>query len=335
MSTMLLEVNNLKTEFKLKRGTVRAVDDISFSVDKGEILAIVGESGSGKSVTSLSIMGLLQNPGKIAGGDILFDSQNLTRMNKKELQDIRGNKISMIFQEPMTSLNPVQRIKDQIMESLMIHKKISKKEALARTIELLDMVGIPSAAQRADDYPHQMSGGMRQRVMIAMALSCEPQLLIADEPTTALDVTIQAQILDLLYHMREKFNMAVLLITHDLGVVSEAADRVIVMYCGKIVEEADVKTLFKNPLHPYTVGLLNSIPQIDDDSDERLYMIKGMVPNPLNMPPGCSFSDRCDRSMERCTRETPELLEIDGHKVRCFLYEEAQEEAEEGGLAAQ
>ena len=332
---MLLEVKNLKTEFKLKRGTVRAVDDISFSVDKGEILAIVGESGSGKSVTSLSIMGLLQNPGKIAGGDILFDSQNLTRMNKKELQDIRGNKISMIFQEPMTSLNPVQRIKDQIMESLMIHKKINKKEALARTIELLDMVGIPSAAQRADDYPHQMSGGMRQRVMIAMALSCEPQLLIADEPTTALDVTIQAQILDLLYHMREKFNMAVLLITHDLGVVSEAADRVIVMYCGKIVEEADVKTLFKNPLHPYTVGLLNSIPQIDDDSDERLYMIKGMVPNPLNMPPGCSFSDRCDRSMERCTRETPKLLEIDGHKVRCFLYEEAQEEAEEGGLAAQ
>lgn len=331
MSTMLLEVKNLSTEFKLKRGTVRAVDDISFSVDKGEILAIVGESGSGKSVTSLSIMGLLQNPGKIAGGDILFDSQNLTRMNKKELRDIRGNKISMIFQEPMTSLNPVQRIKDQIMESLIIHKKLSKKEALARTIELLDMVGIPSAARRADDYPHQMSGGMRQRVMIAMALSCEPQLLIADEPTTALDVTIQAQILDLLYHMREKFNMAVLLITHDLGVVSEAADRVIVMYCGKIVEEADVKTLFKNPLHPYTVGLLNSIPQIDDDSDERLYMIKGMVPNPLNMPPGCSFSDRCDRSMERCTREIPELLEIDGHKVRCFLYEEAKE----GGLNAQ
>ncbi|AGA68016.1 oligopeptide/dipeptide ABC transporter, ATP-binding protein [Desulfitobacterium dichloroeliminans LMG P-21439] len=322
---MLLEVKNLKTEFKLKRGTVRAVDDISFSVDEGEILAIVGESGSGKSVTSLSVMGLLQKPGRIAGGEIMFEGQNLAQMSQKELRAIRGNKISMIFQEPMTSLNPVWRIKDQIMESLMIHKKLDKKQALARAIELLDMVGIPSAADRANDYPHQMSGGMRQRVMIAMALSCEPQLLIADEPTTALDVTIQAQILDLLYHMREKFNMAVLLITHDLGVVSEAADRVIVMYCGKIVEEADVKTLFKNPLHPYTVGLLNSIPQIDDDSDDRLYMIKGMVPNPLNMPPGCSFSDRCDRSMERCTKEMPRLQEIDGHKVRCFLYEDTKE----------
>ncbi len=322
---MLLEVKNLKTEFKLKRGTVTAVNDVSFAIDKGEILAIVGESGSGKSVTSLSIMGLLQNPGKIAGGEILFDEQNLAGMSKKELRNIRGNKISMIFQEPMTSLNPVHRVKDQIMESLMIHKKLSKKAALARTIELLDMVGIPSPAKRADDYPHQMSGGMRQRVMIAMALACDPQLLIADEPTTALDVTIQAQILELLYDMREKFNMAVLLITHDLGVVSEAADRVIVMYCGKIVEEATVKELFKKPLHPYTVGLLNSIPQIDDDSDERLYMIKGMVPNPLNMPPGCSFSDRCDRSMDRCTKEEPELLEIDGHKVRCFLY------TEEGG----
>lgn len=323
---MLLEVKNLVTEFKLKRGTIRAVDDVSFSMDKGEILAIVGESGSGKSVTSLSIMGLLQKPGRIASGDIIFEDQNLAQMSQKELQKIRGDKISMIFQEPMTSLNPVQRIKDQIMETLMIHKKMNKKEAQARTIELLDMVGIPSAAQRAEDYPHQMSGGMRQRVMIAMALACEPQLVIADEPTTALDVTIQAQILDLLYHMREKFHMAVLLITHDLGVVSEAADRVIVMYCGKIVEEADVRTLFKNPLHPYTLGLLKSIPQIDDDSDERLYMIKGMVPNPLNMPPGCSFSDRCDRSTERCTKEIPELIEIDGHKVRCFLYDKKEGE---------
>ena len=323
---MLLEVKNLVTEFKLKRGTIKAVDGISFSMDKGEILAIVGESGSGKSVTSLSIMGLLQKPGKIASGDIIFESQNLAKMSQKELQKIRGDKISMIFQEPMTSLNPVQRIKDQLMETLMIHKKMNKKEALARTIELLDMVGIPSAAQRAEDYPHQMSGGMRQRVMIAMALACEPQLVIADEPTTALDVTIQAQILDLLYHMREKFHMAVLLITHDLGVVSEAADRVIVMYCGKIVEEADVKTLFKNPLHPYTLGLLKSIPQIDDDSDDRLYMIKGMVPNPLNMPPGCSFSDRCDQSTERCTKEMPELIEVDGHKVRCFLYEKKEGE---------
>ena len=322
---MLLEVKNLVTEFKLKRGTVRAVDDISFTIDKGEILAIVGESGSGKSVTSLSIMGLLQNPGKIAGGEISFKSQDLTKMSQKELQDIRGNKISMIFQEPMTSLNPVWRIKDQIMENIRTHMKISKKDALKRTIRILDTVGIPSPAERAKDYPHQMSGGMRQRVMIAMALSCEPELLIADEPTTALDVTIQAQILELLYNMRQQFNMAVLLITHDLGVVSEAADRVIVMYCGKIVEEADVKSLFKNPLHPYTVGLLKSIPQIDDDSDERLYMIKGMVPNPLHMPPGCSFSDRCDRRMERCTKEMPELQEIDGHKVRCFLYNDTKE----------
>jgi len=322
---MLLEVKKMSTEFKLKRGVVKAVDDISFTIDKGEILAIVGESGSGKSVTALSIMGLLQNPGRIASGEILYKSQDLSKLSQKELQKLRGDRISMIFQEPMTSLNPVWRIKDQIMESIMTHMNVSKKEALARTIEMLDTVGIPSAKERANDYPHQMSGGMRQRVMTAMALACEPELLIADEPTTALDVTIQAQILELLFRMREKFHMAVLLITHDLGVVSEAADRVIVMYCGKVMEEADVRSLFANPLHPYTVGLLQSIPQIDDDSDKRLYMIKGMVPNPLNMPPGCSFSDRCDHSMERCTKEMPELQEIDGHKVRCFLYEEAKE----------
>lgn len=325
---MLLEVKNLSTEFKLKNGTVKAVNDVSFSMDKGEILAVVGESGSGKSVTSLSIMGLLQKPGRVANGEIRFKSQDLTQLSPKELQKIRGNEISMIFQEPMTSLNPVMRIKDQIMESIMTHMKISKKEALARTIEMLETVGIPSASQRANDYPHQMSGGMRQRVMTALALACEPELLIADEPTTALDVTIQAQILELLYRMREKFHMAVLLITHDLGVVSEAADRVIVMYCGKIVEEADVRSLFANPLHPYTMGLLKSIPQIDDDRDERLYMIKGMVPNPLQMPSGCPFSDRCDQRLERCTQEMPELRVIDGHKVRCFLYEETGE----GGL---
>lgn len=319
---MLLEVKNLKTEFKLKRGLIRAVDDVSFHIEKGEILAIVGESGSGKSVTSLSIMGLLQKPGRIAGGEIIFKSRDLNKMSRKELENIRGNQISMIFQEPMTSLNPVWRIKDQIMESIITHLKVSKREALTRTVEMLDTVGIPCAAQRANDYPHQMSGGMRQRVMTAMALSCNPELLIADEPTTALDVTIQAQILELLYRMREKFQMAVLLITHDLGVVSEAADRVLVMYCGKIVEEADVRSLFSNPLHPYTRGLMNSIPQIDDDSGERLCMIRGMVPDPLHMPEGCSFSDRCDCCMDRCTREMPELKEIDGHKVRCFLYEE-------------
>ncbi len=318
---MLLEVKNLKTEFKLKNGVVNAVDDISFSIDKGKILAIVGESGSGKSVTSLSIMGLLQDPGRVAEGEILFKGQDLLKMSKAEMRAVRGDQISMIFQEPMTSLNPVYRIKDQIMESIMTHMKVSKKEALKRTIEMLEIVGIPSAEKRANDYPHQMSGGMRQRVMIAMALIGNPELLIADEPTTALDVTIQAQILDLLYHMREKFNMAVMLITHDLGVVSEAADHVIVMYCGKIVEEAEVRSLFENPLHPYTLGLLRSIPRIEDESDEPLYMIKGIVPNPLNMPDGCPFSDRCDRCMDRCRKEMPQLIEKDGHKVRCFLYE--------------
>lgn len=326
---MLLEVKHLKTEFKLKKGVVHAVDDVSFSLNKGEILAIVGESGSGKSVTSLSIMRLISEPGRIAGGEILFKGADLTRLPLGELQKIRGDQISMIFQEPMTSLNPVYRIKDQLMESIMTHMKLSKEEALKRTIEMLDLVGIPSPAKRAHDYPHQMSGGMRQRVMIAMALSCHPELLIADEPTTALDVTIQAQILDLLYGLREKLNMAVLLITHDLGVVAEAADRVIVMYCGKIVEEADARTLFTSPKHPYTVGLLESIPKMDEDR-KYLYMIKGMVPNPLRMPAGCAFSDRCGSCMEVCRKKMPALVEKDGVKVRCFLYSD-EVEAENNG----
>jgi peptide/nickel transport system ATP-binding protein len=318
---MLLEVKNLKTEFRLKHGIVNAVDGVSFQVEKGEILAIVGESGSGKSVTSLSIMRLVQDPGKITQGEILFKGEDLLKKSEEEMQKIRGDQISMIFQEPMTSLNPVYRVKDQIMESIMTHMKLSKKEALERAVKMLEVVGIPSPAERANDYPHQMSGGMRQRVMIAMALSCSPELLIADEPTTALDVTIQAQILDLLYQMREKFNMAVLLITHDLGVVCEAADRVVVMYCGKIVEQADVKELFTNPLHPYTNGLMKSIPGLDDNGEKRLFMIPGMVPNPLHMPKGCAFSDRCDRCMERCTREEPQIRDIGGHLVRCFLYD--------------
>ena len=321
---MLLEVKNLKTEFKLKNGIINAVNDVSFSVDKGEILAIVGESGSGKSVTSLSIMGLISDPGRIAGGEILFKGVDLTKQPVNELQKIRGDQISMIFQEPMTSLNPVMRIKDQLVESIMIHMKLSKEDAVKRSIEMLDLVGIPSPDKRADDYPHQMSGGMRQRVMIAMALSCHPELLIADEPTTALDVTIQAQILDLLYSLREKLQMAILLITHDLGVVAEAADRVIVMYCGKIMEEADVKTLFNSPKHPYTVGLLESIPKMDDDR-ERLYIIPGMVPNPIHMPKGCAFSERCDRCMGKCREHMPALVEKDGAKVRCFLYSDEVE----------
>ena len=316
---MLLEVKNLKTEFKLKKGVVKAVDNVSFSVEKGEILAIVGESGSGKSVTSLSVMGLISAPGKIAGGEILFKGRDLTKLSTKELYKIRGDQISMIFQEPMTSLNPVHRIGDQIMESIMTHMKLSKKEALERTVDMLRLVGIPSPEKRVHDYPHQMSGGMRQRVMIAMALSCHPELLIADEPTTALDVTIQAQILELLFSLREKLNMAVLLITHDLGVVAESADRVIVMYCGRIMEEAPVKTLFTSPRHPYTIGLLESIPKIDDDK-KRLDIIKGMVPNPLRMPKGCPFSDRCERSFDKCKERVPALTEIEGTKVRCFLY---------------
>lgn len=319
---MLLEVKNLKTQFQMKKGIVKAVDDVSFSIHAGEVLAVVGESGSGKSVTSLSIMGLLQSPGRIAGGEILFKGEDLLKKSRKQMQEIRGNEISMIFQEPMTSLNPVYRIKDQLAESIMLHMKLKKKEAYERAVEMLELVGIPSARERANDYPHQMSGGTRQRVMIAMALSCNPELLIADEPTTALDVTIQAQILDLLNQMREKFHMAVMLITHDLGVVSETADRVIVMYCGKIMEEAAVDDIFRHPMHPYTVGLIRSIPSLDDDQDEPLYMIRGMVPNPMNMPKGCPFSDRCDRCMERCREEMPELREREvGHKVRCFLYD--------------
>ena len=316
---MLLEVKDLETEFKVKRGTVKAVNGVSFEVDKGEILAVVGESGSGKSVTSLSVMGLIRDPGRVAGGEILFNGENLLKKSTKEMQAVRGDKISMIFQEPMTSLNPVYRVKDQIMETILTHTTMNKKEALKRAIEMLDRVGIPAPEQRVNDYPHQMSGGMRQRVMIAMALACDPELLIADEPTTALDVTIQAQILDLINRLREKLGMAVLLITHDLGVVAETADKVVVMYCGRVVEQATVEQLFTKPLHPYTQGLLDSIPKMDEDR-ERLYMIKGIVPDPIHLPKGCSFADRCDKCMEKCREHMPKLsVTEDGRKVRCFL----------------
>ena len=264
-------------------------------------------------------MGLIRDPGRVAGGEILFGGENLLKKNTKEMQAIRGDKISMIFQEPMTSLNPVYRVKDQIMETILTHTTMSKKEALARAIEMLDLVGIPAPEQRVNDYPHQMSGGMRQRVMIAMALACDPELLIADEPTTALDVTIQAQILDLINRLREKLGMAVLLITHDLGVVAETADKVVVMYCGRVVEQATVEQLFTKPLHPYTQGLLDSIPKMDEDK-ERLYMIKGIVPDPIHLPKGCSFADRCDKCMEKCKEHMPKLARTeDGRKVRCFL----------------
>ena len=332
---MLLSVKNLSTEFPVKKGIVKAVEDVSFDVDAGEILAIVGESGSGKSVTSLSVMGLLAEPGHVAGGSMEFEGKDLVHLSEREYRALRGNDMAMIFQEPMTSLNPVYRIGNQIVEAIRTHEKVGKKEARERAIDLLRKVGIPSPEKRIDDYPHQMSGGMRQRVMIAMALSCNPKLLIADEPTTALDVTIQAQILDLLRRLRDDTGMAVLLITHDLGVVSETADRVVVMYCGQVVEEAEVRTLFDHPMHPYTLGLLKSIPRLEDDDSKRLYMIKGMVPNPLEMPPGCHFSDRCDSCMDICREKIPNLVDIDGHKVRCFLYENADGEAKSAAAIAE
>ena len=323
---MLLSVKNLSTEFPVKKGIVRAVEDVSFDVDQGEILAIVGESGSGKSVTSLSIMGLLAEPGHVAGGSLEFEGKDLATLSEKQYRELRGNDMAMIFQEPMTSLNPVYRVGNQIVEAIRTHENVSKAEAKDRAVDLLRKVGIPSPEARINDYPHQMSGGMRQRVMIAMALACNPKLLIADEPTTALDVSIHAQILDLLRRLRDDTGMAVLLITHDLGVVSETADRVVVMYCGQVVEEAEVRTLFDHPMHPYTLGLLKSIPRLEDDDSKRLYMIKGMVPNPLEMPPGCHFSDRCDSCMDICRTKVPELVDVDGHKVRCFLYESADGE---------
>ena len=329
---MLLTVENLSTEFTVKNGVIRAVEDVSFEVDTGKTLAIVGESGSGKSVTGLSIMGLLSDTGYISDGNLTFDGKDLRALTKKEYRELRGNDMAMIFQEPMTSLNPVYRVGHQIMESIRTHTDMNRQNARSLAIELLDRVGIPSPEQRIRDYPYQMSGGMRQRVMIAMALSCNPKLLIADEPTTALDVTIQAQILDLIRRLREETTMAVLLITHDLGVVSETADHVVVMYCGQVVESAEVRSLFDHPLHPYTLGLLKSIPSLDDDEDNvdddrRLYMIRGSVPDPLEMPPGCHFSDRCDECFDRCRRESPSLIQAGDHKVRCFLFEPPSTEA--------
>ena len=326
---MLLEVKDLKVEFPTRQGLVKAVNGVTFSVDSGETVAIVGESGSGKSVTSLAVMRLLQSPGRVSGGSITFDGADILALSEKEMESVRGAKISMIFQEPMTSLNPVYRVGDQIVEAIQTHTDLKYKEAMERAVEMLRVVGIPSPEDRANDYPHQMSGGMRQRVMIAMALSCNPKLLIADEPTTALDVTIQAQILDLIYNLREKFNMGVMLITHDLGVVSEVADRVVVMYCGQVVETARVDQLFERPLHPYTLGLLQSIPRLEDDDSKRLYMIRGSVPNPLHLPAGCPFSDRCDSCFERCRREVPELKPVSGspdRTCRCFLVEEGSDD---------
>ncbi len=321
---MLLEVKDLHTDFPTRKGVVHAVNGVTFNVDAGETVALVGESGSGKSVTSLSIMRLLQAPGHVASGSITFDGTDLLSLSEKEMEQVRGGQIAMIFQEPMTSLDPVYRVGDQIVEAIQLHSDMDDKQAWARAVESLRQVGIPSPEDRAHDYPHQMSGGMRQRVMIAMALACNPKLLIADEPTTALDVTIQAQILELIYNLREEYNMGVLLITHDMGVVAEVADRVVVMYCGQVVESAPVMQLFTKPQHPYTLGLLNSIPKLEDDENKRLYTIKGSVPNPLHLPKGCPFSDRCERCMDICKQAMPELRSFKDapeHAVRCHLYD--------------
>lgn len=317
---MLLEVKSLCTEFPVKRGVVRAVDDVSFEVSEGEILAIVGESGSGKSVTSLSVMGLLAEPGHVAGGEMTFDGKDLVHLSEKEYREMRGNDMAMIFQEPMTSLNPVYRIGDQIVEAIRTHEKVSKKEALTRAIDLLRKVGIPSPEARVRDYPHQMSGGMRQRVMIAMALACNPKLLIADEPTTALDVTIQAQILDLLRNLKDQINSSIMFITHDLGVIAEMADYVVVMYAGRIVEQGTAEEIFAHPAHPYTIGLMASKPVVGRQV-EKLYSIPGKVPNPINMPNYCYFKDRCEMCVNGCEGDYPCEVSISPtHKVSCYRY---------------
>lgn len=315
----LLEVKDLVTEFKLDDGTLTAVDHVSFELGKNQTLGVVGESGCGKSVTAFSILQLVSAPGKVKSGEILFDGTNLLKLNKKEMRKIRGKKIGMIFQEPMTSLNPVYTIGNQIDEVLKLHLNLKPKEAKERTIELLRAVKIPLPEQRYNEYPHQLSGGMRQRVMIAMALACSPQMLICDEPTTALDVTVQAQILKLIDSLKKENGMSVMIITHDLAVISEVADKVIVMYAGRIVEESDEKDIFTKPLHPYTEALLKSIPS-DAKRGEKLYMIDGMVPNLLKENKGCMFAPRCEYAKPECFETEPELVPVgEGRKVRCHL----------------
>ena len=324
MANKLLDVKNLTTRFKLDDGVLTAVDHVSFHVNEGETLGIVGESGCGKSVTSYSILNLVAAPGRIEEGEIWFEGKELSKLSKREMRRIRGNDIAMIFQEPMTSLNPVFTVGEQIAEALRLHQGMSRADAKARSVELLRLVNIPLPEQRVKEYPHQLSGGMRQRVVIAMALACNPKLLICDEPTTALDVTVQAQILRLIRRLQKELNMAVMLITHDLAVISETADRVIVMYAGRIVEENDGKDIFVNPRHPYTQALLKSIPS-NRKADEPLYTIEGMVPNLLKKQTGCLFAPRCEFAEERCFREEPELREVgEGCKVRCFRCEKEE-----------
>ena len=321
----LLEVKNLRTHFPTRAGVVRAVDGVDLYLDRGELLGLVGESGCGKSITALSIMRLISPPGKIVSGEIIFDGKDLLKLSDQEMRQIRGDDVAMIFQDPMTSLNPVYTVGEQIAEALRLHRKLSRSAARAAAIEAMREVAIPDPARRIDDYPHQLSGGMRQRVMIAMALACDPKLLIADEPTTALDVTIQAQILELLNELRKSRDLAVLLITHDLGVVAETADRVAVMYTGKIVEESPVDELFARPKHPYTEGLLRSVPKLsieDVAKKERLETIEGVVPRPTDLPPGCHFEPRCRHRIPRCREGEIPLYDLEGGvKVRCVLFD--------------
>jgi oligopeptide/dipeptide ABC transporter ATP-binding protein len=325
MGDKLLEIKDLHVTFKTEEGLVKAVNGVSFAVNKGETLGIVGESGCGKSVTSLAAMGLIPKPpGEIEQGRILFQDKDLLKFTEKQMQKVRGNLISMIFQEPMTSLNPIQRVGRQIGEVLLLHRKCSKKDVGNMVVEMLSKVRIPDPERRAREFPYQLSGGMLQRIMIAMALACAPKLLIADEPTTALDVTIQAQILSLINDLKNSFGTAILLITHDLGVVAETADKVAVMYAGRVIESADVKTIFSNPLHPYTRGLMASIPKLDIPvpEDKLLKAIPGIVPSLYDLPKGCAFQDRCDKQFKKCLEHNPNLFDMgSNHLVRCFLHE--------------
>jgi peptide/nickel transport system ATP-binding protein len=333
----LLQVKELKTHFNTERGRVTAVDGISFHVDEGEFLGVVGESGCGKSVTAQSILRLFDEKHTVQyEGDIQFKGESLLKMSVSRMRKIRGNDISMIFQDPLSSLNPVYTIGYQIAESIILHQKLSKKKAYEKAVELLKLTGIPAPEKRVNEYPHELSGGMRQRVMIAMALACQPKLLIADEPTTALDVTIQAQILDLMSRLNKEMNMGVIFITHDLGVIAETCTRVVVMYLGQIVEEADVESLFTNPLHPYTKGLMKSIPQMDGDRSKELHVINGTVPSLHEVPNGCRFASRCPFANDKCRNEMPELT-LDnktGQKVRCWHYREILEKGEENYVHA-
>lgn len=324
MNDVILKVDDLRTYFNTDDGIVKAVDGVSFDLKKGEMLGIVGESGSGKSVTNLSLMKLIPSPpGKIMSGTAMLDGEDIFKMNDTEIRKLRGNRISMIFQDPMTSLNPFLRISTQMIETIMLHQDKDKAEARARAVEMLEMVGIPNPEKRINDYPHQFSGGMRQRVMIAMALSCDPEILIADEPTSALDVTIQAQIIEVMQDLCRKLNTAVIMITHDLGVVAGICDTVCVMYAGRVVEKGSNDEIFKNPKHPYTQGLIKSVPRLDKPTKDRLFSIEGQPPNVIDLPECCPFHPRCEKAMDKCKNTYPPVKTFgDGREVRCWLYEE-------------